>query len=487
MPDLRERFDAFQRLFAGSGGGRLRLTLLGALAAAFLLVPAVQAAAFTGSVVVAGTGGGEVSSVGGEIFGESADGTPPIECSGPPTSGTCTNTLDENEFGVPLLDLTATPDPDSELVEWSIEEGISNGENPGACEEGSSFCELAGVEPNSFPPVFTDIVLTVVFAEAVGPSEFALDLSTAGSGSGSVQCDTGSGPEACQAEYVEGTDVTAIATANPGSEFGGWTGDCDSVAGNECEVDMDADKAIEATFALEDSVALMLIKGGAENGGTVTSSPAGIDCGPACNVETAEYEAGEIVTLTATPAAGYVFAGWLGCKYVSPGVCEVTVNGPGTTEVTAVFLKNGVVGPQGPAGDDGQNGAQGPQGPAGQNGAQGPAGQNGAQGPAGQNGAQGPAGQNGAQGPAGPQGPQGPAGKVTCVVKKKGAKVKVTCTVKAPASSSRLRWRLMRGGKAYSHGAAQHGHLSLDLSNLSKGRYLLHVQGQKGGTRILIG
>jgi hypothetical protein len=43
--------------------------------------------------------------------------------------------------------------------------------------------------------------------------------------------------------------------------------------------------------------------------GTVTSSPAGINCGVVC-VE--DFSPGTVVTLTATPAAGSVFGGWSG-------------------------------------------------------------------------------------------------------------------------------------------------------------------------------
>ncbi len=64
----------------------------------------------------------------------------------------------------------------------------------------------------------------------------------------------------------------------------------------------------------------------------------------------------------------------------------------------------------------------------------------------------------------------------------------MTCTVKqsASASASRLKWRLVRGGHAYSHGTASHGRLQLDLSNLRRGRYLLHIEGQKKATVIQI-
>lgn len=68
--------------------------------------------------------------------------------------------------------------------------------------------------------------------------------------------------------------------------------------------------------------------------GIVTSTPAGIDCGSDC---TERYVRGTSVTLTATPASGYVFVGWSG-RYIScpgTGPCVVTMSGGRT--VTATF------------------------------------------------------------------------------------------------------------------------------------------------------
>jgi hypothetical protein len=115
-----------------------------------------------------------------------------------------------------------------------------------------------------------------------------------------------------------------------------------------------------------------------------------------------------------------------------PSIFEVPLTGNGT---------NAPIGPAGPAGADGADGADGAQGPAGPAGPQGAAG------------SQGPAGSVGPAGPAGPQGPPGPTGKVTCVVKKKGTKVKVTCTVRfRAANAARVAMRLSSGGRLYALG-----------------------------------
>ncbi len=65
--------------------------------------------------------------------------------------------------------------------------------------------------------------------------------------------------------------------------------------------------------------------------GTVTSDPAGIDCGADCSEG---YEDGTSVALTATPDGSSVFDGWSG-DCTGTGSCAVTMNGP--RNVTATF------------------------------------------------------------------------------------------------------------------------------------------------------
>jgi streptogramin lyase len=67
---------------------------------------------------------------------------------------------------------------------------------------------------------------------------------------------------------------------------------------------------------------LFVGKSGAGSG-TVTSAPAGIDCGGSC---VSSFEAGTSVVLTATPSSGSQFASWDGCDSVSGNQCTVNVD-----------------------------------------------------------------------------------------------------------------------------------------------------------------
>ncbi|MEK6699124.1 MAG: hypothetical protein AABZ10_08800 [Nitrospirota bacterium] len=92
--------------------------------------------------------------------------------------------------------------------------------------------------------------------------------------------------------------------------------------------DVTADHTIKAIF----SSTLTVTKSGTGSG-TITSSPAGINCGTTC---TAEYMQGTIITLTATPDAGMIFDGWSGggCSGTA-STCTVTLSAD--TTVTATF------------------------------------------------------------------------------------------------------------------------------------------------------
>ena len=155
---------------------------------------------------------------------------------------------------------------------------------------------------------------------------FSLAVTKAGTGSGTVS----SAPagincgSTCSGTYNSGTTVTLTATAAAGSIFAGWSGSgCSSGT-----VLMTANTNCTATFnssPQQYTLNVAVVKTVTSYGtgtGTVTSSPAGINCGSTCS---ASYNSGTTVTLTASPASGSTFAGWSGTG-CSNGIVTLNTN-----------------------------------------------------------------------------------------------------------------------------------------------------------------
>ena len=161
------------------------------------------------------------------------------------------------------------------------------------------------------------------------PQQYTLTVTKAGTGSGTVASNPAGincGAD-CSEAYNQGTSVTLTATPDSGSMFTGWSGAC-AGTGN-CTVNMTSDKAATATFA-QQQYTLMVTKAGTGSG-TVTSNPAGINCGSDCSEA---YNQGTSVTLTATPDSGSTFTGWSGaCS--GTGLC--IINMTSDKAVTATF------------------------------------------------------------------------------------------------------------------------------------------------------
>ena len=77
-----------------------------------------------------------------------------------------------------------------------------------------------------------------------------------------------------------------------------------------------------ATWTITDQQYALSVQRAGTGAGTVSSSPAGIDCGVTCSVS---VDDGTAVTLTATADAGSVFAGWSGAC-TGTAACVVTVD-----------------------------------------------------------------------------------------------------------------------------------------------------------------
>jgi hypothetical protein len=147
-----------------------------------------------------------------------------------------------------------------------------------------------------------------------------LTATKAGTGSGTVTSSPAgiSCGADCMENYNSGTVVALTATAAAGSTFAGWSGEADCVDG---AVTMTASKTCTATFNVP-KFTLTVSKSGTGSG-TVSSAPAGINCGADC---TENYTSGTMVTLTAAAAPGSTFAGWGGDVDCVDGVVTVTAN-----------------------------------------------------------------------------------------------------------------------------------------------------------------
>jgi len=140
----------------------------------------------------------------------------------------------------------------------------------------------------------------------VNPAIYNLTVNTAGTGSGTVG---GAG------SYASGTLVTATQSANTGSTFSGWSGDCNASG----QVTMNANKICTANFSIN-TYSLSVTKAGT-GAGAVTG--AGV------------YNYNTLVTATATPSAGSTFTGWSGDCNASG---QVTMNA--NKSCTATFTLN---------------------------------------------------------------------------------------------------------------------------------------------------
>jgi hypothetical protein len=165
----------------------------------------------------------------------------------------------------------------------------------------------------------------------IGDDEFTLTVARGGSGTGFVN----SSPPGincgsdCSETYFQGQVVTLSALPNPGSTFAGWSV-CPLPNGSQCLIALDEDTTITALFERDEFDITVERTGAGE--GLVQSLPLGITCGSDCS-ET--YPLDTLLTLTASPFTGSVFAGWSGCPLTNGLECFNTVDSDRT--ITARF------------------------------------------------------------------------------------------------------------------------------------------------------
>lgn len=139
---------------------------------------------------------------------------------------------------------------------------------------------------------------------------------------GSVVCDTGTGFSVHGFPSVVGAGASsAIAQFNP-------TGCTTAVAviTNQAQTAANPGTSVTRSYQVSTSLpstnaTLSVVKLGS-GGGSVTSNPAGINCGSDCS---ATYAGSSIVDLSAAPSAGSAFSGWSGAC-TGTGDCSVTMD-----------------------------------------------------------------------------------------------------------------------------------------------------------------
>ncbi len=349
--------------------GRLAILALAAAAIALAFaLPALAATEFQLTITKNGTGTGTVKcSVGVgpaeackakypegtelTLIPEAGSNSEFIEFSGDCGPLACELTMDANHTAVATFDLEpgaveypltiAKAGTGTGTVQCEVESGPIGScaaEYPEGTELtvlaeadlGSKFTAFSGACSGSSCELTMDAAKSVTATFALEPaSEFALTVTKAGSGTGTVLCEAAEGTEACKAKYPEGTEVTLLPTASAGAKFIGFSGDC---SGPTCTLTMDAAKSVTATFDSEAKPTFALkVKKTGTGTGKVTSSPTGIDCGSDCEES---YEEGKVVTLSQAADAGSTFVKWTGACSGS-GACEVTMSA--AKEVTAEF------------------------------------------------------------------------------------------------------------------------------------------------------
>ena len=96
----------------------------------------------------------------------------------------------------------------------------------------------------------SDKTLSATFVEDT-PDQYTLSLTKVGQGNVT--------PDPTGPNYDAGTEVTLTATAEPGWEFAGWSGDVPASQEDQITVKMDSDLSITATFTKVNTIYLPII------------------------------------------------------------------------------------------------------------------------------------------------------------------------------------------------------------------------------------
>lgn len=213
-----------------------------------------------------------------------------------------------------MVTLIAAPSPNNTFDSWgSGAAGCGKGD---ITSDGRSSCTLmlTGNSINAsatFQPVTRSLTVTKTGSGTVSSSPAGISCGSD-----------------CGNDYQKDSVITLSAAPETGFTFQGWGGACSGTA--SCTVTMDDNKTVTATFA-SNTVRLTVSKTG-NGSGTVSSNPAGINCGTTCM---ADFPRGSTVALSAVAGSADTFQGWSGGGCSGIEGCTVTLSDNLT--VTASF------------------------------------------------------------------------------------------------------------------------------------------------------
>ena len=260
----------------------------------------------------------------GSPFNDTASGTPDATVFAVP--GNLLDPDNDENLGRTTIGLVGTP-PVANMLAATLTLTASASTPPGTY----TIAPTAGISFAS-DTLFNDYDMstgtpfTIVVGQTLTVIKTGTGTGTVTANSGAINCGS-----TCSDVYP-GTTVTLTAAPAVGSTFVGWSGSSCSGTGT-CVVTVDAAKTVTAQFDLIPVVtfALNVTKTGTGSG-TVTSNPAGINCGADCSENYAENT---IVTLTAAPAASSSFGGWSGGGCSGTALtCQVTMSAAQSVQAT---------------------------------------------------------------------------------------------------------------------------------------------------------
>ena len=196
----------------------------------------------------------------------------------------------------------------------------------------------------STPPAIRPSPLTVAQTGTIQIVQGGTGVGTVTSSPAGIDCTLGGegGPTGtCEATFPAGTVVKLTAKAADGSRFEGWAPVSSCMKPKHIVVRDGAVISCQPVFSFRQEP-FLLLQSFIEGSGNVTSSPSGIDCtrdedaGTLTGQCGSQFANGTTVTLTPTPAAGWVFSHWTGeTRDCDDGVVTVDQG----TFCTAVFVR----------------------------------------------------------------------------------------------------------------------------------------------------